>query len=349
MQNIDFEFIFDEFPKPLLVFSVHENVPRFLKANTAFFSQSGLNLASLHLSTDWLGALLRPEHGSNGALGPSGLAALRTFVSTHSEIDLSRKLSLPHHTEVEGIYFAIARPAVNLQNGKNPKEFAEFNLERDKELSIFFNNSIFGAFIMFADKPVVWKKDDPEVLDYLLHNLHLTRVNQAMLDQYGAKREDFIGRTPSDFFIHDVEQERELLRTIFAKGKHRAVSFERNEEGLEVIFEGDYVVLYDHQHAITGIFGVQQDITKRYRYIEKVEEQNTKLREIAWLQSHVVRAPLARLRAITNLLNTDQIGDANELKQMLEHIENAAIEVDEVISQIVRRAEGADWTAIKPS
>jgi hypothetical protein len=34
----------------------------------------------------------------------------------------------------------------------------------------------------------------------------ITKINQAMLDQYGAKEEDFLGYTARDFFQHDLKK-----------------------------------------------------------------------------------------------------------------------------------------------
>jgi hypothetical protein len=34
---------------------------------------------------------------------------------------------------------------------------------------------------------------------------------------------------------------------------------------------------------------------RKEKYVRAIEEQNLKLREITWIQSHVVRAPLSRI------------------------------------------------------
>jgi hypothetical protein len=43
------------------------------------------------------------------------------------------------------------------------------------------------------------------------------------------------------------------------------------------------------------IFEIAHDITERNQYFRAVEIQNKSLKEIAWIQSHVVRAPLSDL------------------------------------------------------
>ncbi len=51
---------------------------------------------------------------------------------------------------------------------------------------------------MMLDEPVAWNHDSDKekLLDYIFSHQRITKVNQAMLNQYVAKEEDFIGLTP---------------------------------------------------------------------------------------------------------------------------------------------------------
>lgn len=344
--SIDFEAVFISIPHPIVIVAIGEGRIRFKQANPAFFALTGLELADLHLGDDWLPALLKNQSQGRGALSSQGLNALRTFALQMREFAANKTLGKARSVQIEGITFVAQSPATIVEYDDDEKELKKTAYE----LSMFFNNSIFGAFYMVLDEPFMWTEDTDTVygIDFMLHNLRLTRVNQAMLDQYGARMEDFIGRTPHDFFIHDLEQERRLLGDIFEKGKHRAVSFERDQNGREVIFEGDYVVQHDEAGAIIGLFGLQQDITRRYRYIEKIENQNEKLREIAWLQSHVVRAPVARLLSIVDLLKDFEHLENDKKSNIVDFIKESTLEIDRVIAQIVRRTESVDISAMEP-
>jgi light-regulated signal transduction histidine kinase (bacteriophytochrome) len=44
------------------------------------------------------------------------------------------------------------------------------------------------------------------------------------------------------------------------------------------------------------------DITERVNHIRAIEEQNRILKDIAWMQSHMVRAPLSRMMMLLTLL-----------------------------------------------
>jgi PAS domain S-box-containing protein len=336
MKGIDFQQVFHHLDQPALVIEIAVDSHQFGAANPAFFDYTGLSLGDFHKGTDWMATIAGSEGKVEKVLSAADFDRLQRFLNDHLNPTSSQVELLPHSCTISGICFVVYRPL----EGSLGLQMYDARMER--ELSMFFNNSIFGAFFMNLDQPVPWHDDVDKdaTIEYMLDHLRLTRINQAMIDQYGGKRSDFIGRRPRDFFEHDLAQERQLLRDIFTKGKHRAVSFERNQKGEEVIFEGDYVVLRNERGEITGLFGLQQDITARHQYIAKIEDQNEKLREIAWFQSHVVRAPLARLISLVEVLADEAHLAISERPGLLASLRETARELDEVISQTVRRTKG---------
>lgn len=91
----------------------------------------------------------------------------------------------------------------------------------------------------------------------------------------------------------------------------------------------------------SGLSVYFKDITDRKkteeehaRHVLMVEKQNEKLREIAWIQSHVVRAPLARLMGIADLVKDMRLA-APEGEALLDHLLDSAAELDGIIRDIV--------------
>lgn len=104
---------------------------------------------------------------------------------------------------------------------------------------------------------------------------------------------------------------------------------------------GDYAYVYDRGYIIRDnvgkakrMIGATQDITKNVNQIKAIEEQNKKLREIAWTQSHIVRAPVARMIGLASLLDYENQID-EETNQLLKYILSSAHELDNVIKSIV--------------
>ena len=62
------------------------------------------------------------------------------------------------------------------------------------------------------------------------------------------------------------------------------------------------------------------------------------MKEIAHLQSHVIRNPLSRIMGIIELLQSDPVA-AEELDQLLSYLMLSAQELDTVVASIVKRTE----------
>ena len=153
---------------------------------------------------------------------------------------------------------------------------AEESLRKSEEqLELFFTQSLAGFFFMMLDEPVNWDKakDKEKTLDHIIAHQRITKVNDAMLAQYGAAREQFIGLTLADFFAHDIEHGRQVLRKLFDTGHLHVETNERRFDGTQMWVEGNYICLYDANGCITGQFGVQRDITER-KHTEKILKES---------------------------------------------------------------------------
>ena len=141
----------------------------------------------------------------------------------------------------------------------------EAQRKSEEELRAFFSQAIDGCFFMMLDEPVRWDEsvDKEQVLDYVFAHQRITKINDAMLAQYAATREQMIGLTPNDFFSHDLPHGRDLWRRFFDTGTMHMESKEQKFDGTPMWIEGEYIALYDGQGRIIGHFGIQREITKR--------------------------------------------------------------------------------------
>lgn len=138
-------------------------------------------------------------------------------------------------------------------------------IENERRLKMFFSMSLVGFYFMMLDKPVKWNdnNDKDSLLDYIFTNMKMTEFNDALLEQYSASREEFLGTNLNDLFIHNIEYGKEVVKKLLDDGILDMITDERRADGSQVWIEGSYKCLYDDLGRLIGHFGVQRDITAR--------------------------------------------------------------------------------------
>jgi formate hydrogenlyase transcriptional activator len=171
------------------------------------------------------------------------------------------------------------------------------------QLELFFSQSLDGFFFMMLDEPVRWddRVDKEEVLDYVFAHQRVTRINNAMLVQYRAMREEFIGRTPTDLFRHDLAYGRRIWREFFDRGRLHIETEERRMDGTPMWVEGDYICLHDEAGCITGHFGIQRDVSERRRTLDTLRQFNHRLQVLRDTDRDILSACSAAEIAETTL------------------------------------------------
>ena len=86
------------------------------------------------------------------------------------------------------------------------------------------------------------------------------------------------------------------------------------------------------------LYGSFQDIHDRKKAEIELETQNEKLRQIAWTQSHEVRAPMASLLGLIDLLGRTT-GRTKDEDELLERIVASTKELDGIVRKVVRMTE----------
>lgn len=88
--------------------------------------------------------------------------------------------------------------------------------------------------------------------------------------------------------------------------------------------------------TINGIVVNTRDVTDRILHLKEIEKQNKVLREISWNQSHVVRAPVAKLMGLIHVIKEGGL-ESEERKKILNFIIDSAEEIDSVIKKNVEQ------------
>lgn len=173
---------------------------------------------------------------------------------------------------------------------------------------------------------------------YDLKTLRFLDVNLSAIKLYGYSREEFLEITIDDICYkedclidedNNVKNEvtpynRTVYKHVIKKGAVIQVDIRSNP----MLFKGKNANLV-----------VAADITKELLYINEIEEKNLKLQEIAWIQSHTVRAPLARIMGLVDLLTNNKTQNVMSHADILKHIESSAEELDKIIREITEKSD----------
>lgn len=82
---------------------------------------------------------------------------------------------------------------------------------------------------------------------------------------------------------------------------------------------------------------IAADITQKVDHIKAIKKQNEKFKEIAFMQSHVIRVPLANIMGISNLIMEDITSEAQ--RDLFNYLDISVKQLDDVIRDIVNHKE----------
>ncbi|HVX50100.1 MAG TPA: PAS domain S-box protein [Chitinophagaceae bacterium] len=162
-------------------------------------------------------------------------------------------------------------------------------------------------------------------------------VNDKRANFFNARKEDIVGKTVHDFYDKPTADDfnRRILR-VFATRENYTYEALTRLNGKEYWLKVTMHPVLNSEGEISSIMVSTNDITDSKQKEETLSKQNDELKQIAFLQSHIVRSPLTNIQGIIALmeegeLNTEQAQYFNLLKQ-------AAGALDDILKEIVARA-----------
>jgi PAS domain S-box-containing protein len=165
-------------------------------------------------------------------------------------------------------------------------------------------------------------------------SLKIFNANIAAQKKYGFSLDDFSKMSFTQ--LHPKEDEQLIKQRLVSKEDQ----FDRNHfthllrDGKEIKVE---IYFREIKSNLNNTLIVQtNDISETLKHINTIEIQNSKLRTIAWTQSHVVRAPLARILGLVNLIEMKK-DNFDELQFCLKLLRTSSNEMDVIIKKIVEQ------------
>lgn len=176
---------------------------------------------------------------------------------------------------------------------------------------------------------------------YDIDTLEFLDVNEAAQKHYGYTESEFRQMTLKDIRPQQdmpaFEEQLKIARAYpkdFLSGVFRHVK--KNGEIIDVDVQSNFIQYKGRNARVILV----NDITDRLEYISAIETKNKELQDIAWLQSHVMRAPVAKIMGIVHLLQRLDL-DEVEKSILLNDLNVCASEIDQVIHDIAKKTHEA--------
>lgn len=163
-------------------------------------------------------------------------------------------------------------------------------------------------------------------------SLQILNANIAAQKKYGYTLEAFLGLSFTD--LHPEDELAVIRQKLFFDDEElsRYDFTHYLSDGREVKVDIYFKAI--NNASTSGLIVQANDITKTLRRINIIEVQNSKLREIAWTQSHVVRAPLCRILGILNLIE-EEADNLENMQFWLNQLRVSTNEMDDIVKKIV--------------
>jgi PAS domain S-box-containing protein len=319
-----YQTIFDHSPSPMWLFDVESL--RFLDVNHAAVAHYG------YTKSEFLAMTIRD-------IRPEGeIETLEKTVIDNRGAYKFYQQGIPHRKKNGEIILVTIDSSLIEYNGmqaklvlasditQQMKAEAEAALANEKvrqsefNLRAIFDSTEEGFVLLDSNHKIVVANE--KTFKFIVEDLHIEKFRQ------GDSIFNYLEQSRVDHFRSYLEkvQAGELFeydRRYVSDGRLLWIHYT-----LTPVFDGERII----GTCITG-----RDVTGLKSYLEKIEEQNRTLKEISWTQSHVARAPLARMMGLANLILSEK--DEIERKEMIRLLEVSTKEFDQTIKEITDKIE----------
>lgn len=144
----------------------------------------------------------------------------------------------------------------------------------------------------------------------------------------GINKEQLLGKTIHESYPKDYAD----IHSIFWKKALQGVSNEFEFDYAGKTWYYQFIPVRDDNDVLVGGMSMRQDISEKRDNLNHLESKHEHIVKIAWVTSHNLRAPSARIMGLVNILRQDHLTDSN--KDIIQHLEASCSELEEMIRKI---------------
>ena len=173
---------------------------------------------------------------------------------------------------------------------------------------------------------------------YDADNLMILQVNDAAVKRYGYSRLEFLEMTIEDIRpASKISELQKILKDRNSLDTKKAANTQHQTKTGEIFYVDVQCIKIPFRGKNARLV-ISTDVTAQLEHALAIESQNAKLRDIAFMQSHIVRAPLARIMGLMSLI-LPAPNVVTQDKKLFEFLDVSVKELDEVIRAIVNTSE----------
>ncbi len=178
---------------------------------------------------------------------------------------------------------------------------------------------------LFSENPnIMWV--------YATDSLYFLMANNMAIEKYGYTQEEFRKMRITDLlpkeasasdaaFFHHTADTRQSDSGVW---EHRS----KNDQSYFIhVYSHSTVFENKKARVVVGI-----DVTQKIKTEHKIKQQMGTLKEIAWIQSHELRKPLANIMGLVDLLKKQKNADTDNL---FPYLEESCNELDSIVRKVV--------------
>jgi PAS domain S-box-containing protein len=192
----------------------------------------------------------------------------------------------------------------------------------EQVIKAVFNSMHSGVILLSMDYRILFFNETARHSSRMLYGREITTGENFMNFKRDGDEEAF------QAFQENFQKSIQERRTITSE---RGIRYNRSIRWMK----SEYTPVYNG-NSLVGVSLRFIDATERKQREDQIERQNEQLRDIAWMQSHLTRQPLATIQGLVSILDKKSL-TADNLK-IIGMLEETVEKLDKVIRDTVIQA-----------